>query len=91
MLSQLWYKNVVDRMRKQWEGTERGIKAGPFKWIITPRPDNVYVNDLPDLNQLRTEIEGDSSEGVAGTIYVPNLGEGYDPHAGSGFWGYLFE
>ena len=120
VLSQLWYRNVVDRMRKQWEGTERGIKAGPFKWIINPRPDNVYVNDLPDLNLLRTEIEGESSEGdallggdfgdfvvplkdskanfrgkgnasIAGTIYVPNWGEGYDPHAGAGFWGYLFE
>ena len=119
VLSQLWYRNVVDRMRKQWEGTERGTKAGPIKWIISPRPDNVYINDLPDLNQLRTEIEGDSSEGdaplggdfgdfvvpvkdstddlrgkgtasIAHTIYVPNWGEGYDPHAGSGFWRYLF-
>jgi hypothetical protein len=60
VLSQLWYRSVVDRMRRNWSAsTERGRKAGTFRWIVVPRPDNVYVNDLPDLRETRSLVEGD--------------------------------
>ena len=36
VLSQLWYRNVVDRMRVRWEETERGRRAGAFQWIVAP-------------------------------------------------------
>jgi hypothetical protein len=110
VLSQLWYRNVVDRLRVRWEETERGRRAGAFQWIVAPRPDNVYVDDLPDLRAARADVQGDverdlaadagdsarlgadAGEGptVAGTVFVPSWGEGYDPHAGDGVWGTLF-
>ena len=110
VLSQLWYRNVVDRLRVRWEETERGRRAGAFQWIVAPRPDNVYVDDLPDLRAARADVQGDverdlaadagdsarlgadAGEGptVAGTVFVPSWGEGYDPHAGGGVWGTLF-
>ena len=60
VLSQLWYRSVVDRLRRRWERTERGKRAGAFQWIVSPRPDNVYVNDLPDLHAARANLQGDS-------------------------------
>ena len=111
VLSQLWYRSVVDRLRRRWERTERGKKAGSFRWIVVPRPDNVYVDDLPDLRAARGKVQGDverdlagdvgdfvsfdasdASKGptVQGTVFVPTWGEGYDPHAGGGVWGYFF-
>ena len=52
VLAQIWYRNVVDRMRIQWQTSERGKLAGAVQWVLSPRPDNVYVNDVPNLNEL---------------------------------------
>ena len=60
VLSQLWYRGVVDRLRRRWERTERGKRAGAFQWIVVPRPDNVYVDDLPDLRAARANLQGDA-------------------------------
>ena len=37
--------NAVDRMRRRYE-REHGHN---FEWVVNARPDNVYVQTLPDL------------------------------------------
>jgi hypothetical protein len=91
VLSQLYYRAVVDRLRERWE-RERAAKdggGGPsgvsssssssvFSWIVSPRPDNVYVSDLPDLRALDPREH-------AGTVWTPTWGSGSNPRA-FGFW-----
>lgn len=67
VLSQLYYKNVVDRMRRGFEKAH-GVT---FRWVVNARPDTVLVNDIPDLRRLDPE----------GVVYVPSWGHGYDPRA----------
>lgn len=67
VLSQLYYKSVVDRMRLGFE-KKTGVA---FRWVVAARPDTVLVNDLPDLSRLDPD----------GTVYVPSWGHGYNAHA----------
>ena len=67
VLSQLYYKGVVDRMRVGYE-KRNGVS---FRWVVVVRPDTVLVNDLPDLTRLDHE----------GFVYVPSWGHGYDPRS----------
>ena len=99
VVAQIWYRGVVDRLRRQWEATERGKLAGEFAWIVDPRPDSIYVNDLPDLAELSKKLDdtidddlitqdnaSDSDKDakwIQGTVFIPSWGTGYDPTAGN--------
>ena len=69
VLSQLYYRAKVDEMRLEWEKAE-GKK---FEWVVNARPDNVYVDALPDLKSLPAD----------GNVYVPSWGHGFDPKSSS--------
>ena len=69
VLSQLYYRAKVDEMRVEWE-KDQGKK---FEWVVNARPDNIYVNALPDLTSLPAD----------GTVYVPSWGHGFDPKSSS--------
>ena len=55
-------------MRQQYE-RKHNVR---FTWVVNARPDNVYINTLPDLRRL-----GSGSD----VVYVPSWGHGYDPTA----------
>lgn len=76
VLSQLYYRAVVDRLRRRWEAR----RSATFEWIVVPRPDNVYIDDLPNLRGFDPEAE-------RGTVWVPTWGTGHDPNAGKGLLG----
>ena len=49
-------------MRLHYEATN-DVK---FQWVVNARPDNVYVNPMPDLRQLDPD-----------SVYVPSWGHGF--------------
>ena len=59
-------------------GVSSSSSSSVFSWIVSPRPDNVYVSDLPDLRALDPREH-------AGTVWTPTWGSGSNPRA-FGFW-----